>query len=152
MAAQDAERDRQDAYLDQLADVLVADEKWLALANEKTRREHATALAREAIGREACQEQRVRGRITSAVLIATQMRTDEVIPQRRQLAISQLPQLSEDLAASPEYAAAHTKSDRERLGRALLQRVAPLVPPSELLTALLTQATPINGYVAPMLT
>jgi hypothetical protein len=151
MAAQDAERERQEAYLDTLVDVLVADEKWLALANEKTRREHATQLARAAIGREACQEQRVRGRITGAVLTATQRRTDDILPERRQLAISQLPQMAADLAATPEYTAARTKSDRERLGRVLLQRVAPLVPPAELLTALLTQATPGRGYATPML-
>ena len=116
------------------------DEKWLALSNEKTRREHATQLARAAIGREGCQEQRVRGRITGAVLSATQRRAEEIIPERQRRAISQLPQIAADLAAMPEFAAARTKSERERVGRALLLRVAPLVPPAELLTSLLTQA------------
>lgn len=144
MAELDADRERQDAYLNTLVDVLVADERWLTLANEKTRREYATQLARAAIGRDACQEQQVRGRIASAVFAATQRRAEEVIPERLQLAISQLPQIRAELAATAEYAAARTKSERERLGRALLLRTAPLVAPAELLSALLADADAVS--------
>lgn len=139
-AKRDAERARHDNYLGALPDLLVADEGWLVLTNERTRREHADRLAHAALGRDVCDDQFVRGRVATAVTIATQQRTDVVIPQRRALALEQLPGLAAQLRLSADYQAATTKSDRERLGRSLLAQHSPLVPPADLLGGLLAHA------------
>jgi hypothetical protein len=134
------ERAKHDSYLAALPDVLVASEEWLVLTNERTRRQHADRLARTALGREVCADQYVRGRIATAVTVATQQRTDVVIPQRRALALEQLPGLAAQLRVSADYQAATTKSDRERIGRSLLAQHAPIVPAADLLSDLLALA------------
>jgi hypothetical protein len=93
---------------------------------------------------------RVRGAIAKAVGVATDRRTDEVIPDRTTVLREQLPLLAETLSSDPDFAAATTKPVRERCARDLLTRTDPVVTAAPLITPLVTAALAIQTVHQPV--
>jgi len=131
---------KRNAQMAELTDALVADEPFLRLTSNPTRRARANELAPAIFGADMMVEPFVRGAVTQAIYSALQRRADQVIPARTAALRERLPHLAGLLACDPGFAAVSTKQARERCARALLIREDPVVPAAPLTPTLVTLA------------
>lgn len=144
-AALEAVQAEQDAYLADLADLLISDDNWLMLTNERTRRAHADRLVRDKLGAEMLSDAAVRGKINSAVKGGEWRRKESILPAHHTAFRERIEEHAAALAGSPTFVAATTKDARLRASRELMNSLDPLVTDPTLTAELAERAMRVRA-------